>query len=915
MGARGRSDASRPRIKLTVRVLATLRSLWFTLVRRRRAEQSLDEEVRQYVDLLTAEYVAAGLASDRARRRALIETGGVEQVMEATRDAWVGQGIATFVRECRFALRSLRSSRAFCFVAVTILAIGIGGATAIFTVINGSILQPLPAVSEPGELVSLEPVKGGRLLYNFSYHEYRNLREQTRSLAGLAGYDGTSRTLEDRSGPRHSAWVSYVTGDFFSVLGVRPAAGRLIHAADEAFANPVVVLAYDVWQERYDGDPAVIGSTVHLSGRPLTVIGVAPPRFIGAILMHPMDLWIPVTIMPALMDEPGMLDDATGRYLRLVGRLMPGVTVDDAQHELSPIADRLAGAYPVNEGRGIRVFAGAGLTRAERSALARVPLLLGVAVALLLLIACANVASLSLVRATTRRRELATCLALGASRRSVFGRLLLEGAVLAAIGALLGVGLARALVRSQAIVGTIAGMPERVGLDSALDARVLLVALGVTAFTAVVVTLAPALHVMRLAPGSVLKDGGIGAGRRRSVGQRALVVGQIAASFVLLVSAAIVLNTFRRVLATDPGFDAQGLAVVSPDFSEAGLDSGQVIAYRQEWRRRAAENPSISGVALASVVPPAPWTRDGWVFRGGQEPPPGIGAGDSPADGVRAYLDIVSPDFFDVMQIPMQAGRGFLLSDDVGAEPVVIVSRSLAAALWPNVSPLGRMFSLPPADGQRRPPMRVIGVAGDVRFASIFDKAPHVAYMPTAQHPDVPVSFIVRSRNSATLPDATVRAIGTATDASVSMHTTVIGERINSQVEPQRVGSAWIGVFGMVALLLAAVGLYGVVAQGVLQRKRELAVRSALGSTPGGLVSLVIGEGALITLVGAVIGVMIGGAALRVLQSQFAGVSVMDAQSAVVATMVTLALATIVACVLPARKAGRLNPVDVLRSD
>ncbi|HEU5208388.1 MAG TPA: FtsX-like permease family protein, partial [Longimicrobiales bacterium] len=513
------------------------------------------------------------------------------------------------------------------------------------------------------------------------------------------------------------------------------------------------------------------------------------------------------------------------------------------------------------------------------------------------------------------RRELAACLALGASRRSVFGRLLLEATVLTAIGALLGIGLARALVRSQAIVGTIAGMPERVGLDASLDARVLLVALGVTAFAALVVSIAPALHLMRLAPGSVLKDGGTGSGRRRPVGQRLLVVGQIAASFVLLVSAAIVFNTFRRVMATDPGFDAQGLTVVSPDFSEAGFDSVQVIAYRQEWRRRAAENPSISGVALASVVPPAPWTRDGWVFRGGEEPPPGIGAHDSPTGGTRAYLDIVSSDFFEVMHIPIQAGRGFLPSDDVGAEPVVIVSRSLAAALWPNVSPLGRMFSLPPADGQRRPPMRVIGVAGDVRFSSIFDESPHVAYMPTAQHPGVPVSFIVRSRSSATIPDATVRAIGTATDVSVPMHTTVIGERINSQVEPQRVASAWIGVFGMVALLLASVGLYGVVAQGVLQRKRELAVRSALGSTPRGLVSLVIGEGVRITLMGAVIGVVIGGAALRVLKSHFAGVSVLDAQSAAVATIVALGLATIVACFVPARRAGRLNPVDALRSD
>jgi predicted permease len=484
------------------------------LTRRERAERSLDDEVRAYVDLLAAEYERAGMAPPQARRRALVEIGGIEQVKEATRDAWVGEGIATLVRELRFTLRGLRNAPAFLVIAVTILAIGIGGATAIFTVIKGSVLRPLPAVSHPEELVSLEPTKGERLLYDFSYLDYRDLREQTRSLTGLIGFDGTYMTLEDSHGPRRSAWLSFVTGNFFSELGVTPAAGRLIQPADEEAGSPVVVLAYDLWQERYGGDPGVIGSKVDLAGHPLTVIGVAPPKFIGAMLMHPMELWIPITTLSTMGTEPEMRTSRSITTLRLVGRLAPGRTMDDAQRELSLLAARVADMYEADEDHGIRVFPGAGMTFDERTALAKLPRLLAVAVGLLLLIACANVANLSLVRAAARRRELATRLALGASRRSLFGRVLLEGAVLATVGGAFGVVLAQLLVRSHSIVTTIAGMPTRVGLDVGIDRRVLVVALGVSLFTAIVVSIAPVLQVMHVSPGAVLKDGAAGAVRR-----------------------------------------------------------------------------------------------------------------------------------------------------------------------------------------------------------------------------------------------------------------------------------------------------------------------------------------------------------------------------------------------------------------
>ena len=413
-------------------------------------------------------------------------------------------------------------------------------------------------------------------------------------------------------------------------------------------------------------------------------------------------------------------------------------------------------------------------------------------------------------------------------------------------------------------------------------------------------------------PATVLRDGGAGAVRRRGFGQRVLVVAQIAASLVLLASAAIVLNTFRRALATDPGFDPRGLTATAADLAEAKLDSAEAVAYWRAWLQRAAEEPAIAGAALASVVPPAPWSSPRWIFRTGEEPPPGVRPRRRRPAGVRAHFAVVSPGFFDVMSLRIVAGRDFR-DDDEGADPAVVVSRRLAAALWPGENPLGRLISLPAGDGPRRPPMLVVGVADDVRLASIFDDPPPVAYVPRRSTP-VTVCSCSCGAGGTGRARGDARAMGEAIDARVSTYTRTVSELIDAQTRPQRVASAWIGAFGAIALLLAAVGLYGVVAQGVVQRTRELAVRSALGATPAGLVSLVISQGMRMAAIGAVIGAAAGAAALRALQTQFAGVSLADARGAVIAVVV-VGVVMAAACYVPARRAARLSPVMALRAD
>lgn len=899
--------------ELIARVLAGCRSLWRNLARRNRREASLDEELQAYVDLLAGEHERAGMSPQAARRAALVESGGLEAVKESTRDAWFGAAAVHFTRELRYAVRSLRRARAFVLVSTVTLAIGIGGAVAVFTVIKGSLLRPLPAVAEPDRLVSLEPVRNGQLLYDFSYPYVLDLTAATHTLSGVAGFDGMSArySTRDASG---SAWVSYVNGDFFSVLGVHPALGRLLMPADEAGGSPVAVVSYQFWKDHLGGAANVVGSTLVLRDHPLTVVGVAPPGFAGAMLMYPMEVWIPFAELRTLgVVSPTEFQDRTETVLRVVGRLAPGRTVSDVQHEMDTIAARLGAAYAADRGGGVRVFRSVGMTMEERAALERMPYLLALAVGLLLLIACANVATLSLVRATARRRELATRLALGASRGSLAARLMIEGAILAALGVAAGIWLADLLVHAAPLVQTVAPMPQPIGVDVTLDGRVLALAAAAAVFTAIVVSLVPLLHIRHLSPIAVLSDGAGGAVRRRSRGQRALVVLQVAASLVLLASAAIVFNTFRRVLATDPGFDPHGVYTIGASTGREGYDPPRTLAFFRQLLARSRSMPNVAASALATVVPPAPWQSTVWAFRPGDEPGVMWNVGDVPPRGHRVYLDVVSPEFFDVMRIRLIAGRGLSAKDDEGGERVAVVSRRLAAEIWPNENPIGKMLVRPERHGPTLPPVRVVGVVADTRQTSLIASPAPVLYVPYAQYPQ-DVELVVRTRDGSNAPSSAVRALVGEIDPRVSAFDNSLMDRVAGEVRPQEIASAWVGVFGAIALLLAAIGLYGIVAQDVLQRTRELAVRAAVGATAGDLARLVIGDGLRLAVGGVIVGALGCFAALRVLEHEFAGVSATDGHAAV-AALALLAIAMLAACALPARRAARLNPVDALRAE
>lgn len=915
-----RRDARRTPSGLTVRALAWVRSLRWNLFRRADVEAALDEELGAYVELLASEYERSGLSKSAAHRRALIDAGGVEQIKESARDAWAGAALATLARELRDAFRSLCRSPGFVTIAVATLGIGIAGATAVFTIVNAELLRPLPGVTDPARLVTLERVQTTATLDDFGYPDFLDYRDQSRALAGLAAYNGTPVSLSDRSGTR-KAWVSYVSGDFFSLLGVRPALGRLLGPGDVTSpgADPVVVIGYGLWETRFGGDSSIVGTAIRLNGEMFTIVGVAPRGFIGAMRLHGMNLWIPVTMIQHVAHYAAndILQARGEGWFRLIGRLAPGHTVADAQRDLSTIAARLAATYSTNKGRGVRVLAGAGMTVDERADAARLPMLLSLAVALLMVIACANVAGLSLVRASARSRELATRLALGASRTSLMRRAFVEGAVIAGAAAIVGVLGARLLVRSASIVGTVAQTGD---LDLGLDGTVLAMALAMTVLTALLISLVPAARFFRADLAVLMKDGAGGAVRRRSAAQRVLVALQIAASLVLLASSSIVYRAFRRVLATDPGFDGRGLTYVYPDDRAAGYDSTRSRVFYRALLAQAESDRRYDAAALTSTVPPEQWSTRVSVYRAGEEPPAAAldGREFEPGNGVRAYIDAISPTLFGVMHIPIRLGRAFTARDDEHAPPVVIVSRRLADMLWPNANPINRYLAWPVtrADAPARAPLRVVGVAADTRHSGLLNDPPPVMYVPFTQQAEMgqQLALLVHGRGGRTPRPAAAESLVARLDPQLTRFSGTVEEHVESGVAAERTAGVWIGAFGSIALVLAAIGLYGVIAQSVLQRTRELAVRVALGATPRTVVMLVLADGARLAAFGGTMGVFGAIAGVRLLRAEFGAVESFDAAAALVPAVV-LAIALLAACCLPARRAVRLNAVDALRTD
>jgi predicted permease len=796
----------------------------------------------------------------------------------------------------------------FALAAVLTLALGIGANTSIFSAVNAILFRPLPGVSAPGELAFFYPTDAqGRLSGTVSYHDFEEYRAQAKTLAGLAAYAGAGLSMRE-GGRAERVPAQLVSGNYFSTLGVRPRLGRTLIAEedDRAGAEPVAVLGHRFWETRFNSNPDVVGRQLILGERSFTVVGVAQKGFQGASVPKSPALWVPLRAASEAGLGAGELENREASWLHLVGRLGPGVGLSRARAEMNTILARLADSYPEDFREGLtmdsspaRGFAIAPRKRGAVNAMAAVALAV---VGLVLLIACANIANLLLVRAASRRREIAVRLALGAGRRRVVRQLLTESLVLALAGGL--VASIITLWSAESLAYLFRLIPEDTGaLDFSPDARVFGFALLLSLLTGVAFGLAPALQSSRAEVWHALKGEGPSAGGARRLSLRnVLVVGQVAASLVLLVCAGLFLRSLGEAAAVETGFETKGVLMSTLYLDPSRYDAARGREFYGRALERASALPGVASAALTSNVPLGSQGSRGTLLVEGAEP--------QPYAGVEVERGYVGPGYFEALGIPLLRGRGFGERDRENAPPVAVINETVARKVFGGRDPLGR-FIRTDSEG---PPVEVVGVARDSKYRSLGDERVPFLYLPFAQGYSPSATLLVRTKGEPGALGPALRDAVLSLDPEAFAGQATMDEHLAAALVPSKVVAGMSGLFGLLALLLATFGVYGVTAYAVSRRTHEIGVRVALGARGSDILRLVVGEGMALILTGVAIGLCVSFAATRVIAGALYGVSATDPLT-FAGVALLLASAALVACLVPARRAAKVDPMEALRHE
>jgi predicted permease len=805
------------------------------------------------------------------------------------------------IQDLQFGLRMLVKSPTFTCVSVLTLAIGIGANTAVFTVVNALLLRPLDGVAQPDRLVQIgRQFPDKAYLSDSSYPDYLDYRTQNTVLSGLSAvapraFHITARRITER------VEGELVSSDYFDVLGVTAARGRLMAPDDDRDVNGGhdVVLSHRFWQRSLGGDPSVVGETIDIDGYPFTVIGIASESFAGIKIGTPRDVWVPLLSVrrtdPAIA---GRLGQRMPSWLEMVGRLKPDVTVEQVRAELTVVARRLVDTYPDTTVRAaVGVEPGLGRDADVQRAMRRFVNVPFVAVGVVLLIACANVAGLLLARAATRRREIATRLALGAGRIRVVRQLLTESLVLTFIG-----GAGGLVVGSWLTTGLRALLPERYlflsfNLDFSPDWRVFGYTLGVTTATGVLFGLVPALQASR--PNLVCGLKGVSApddGRTVAV-RSMLVIVQVALSMILLVTGALCVRTLLNVTAIDLGYRAETVLTARLDLAKQRYNDVRGRLLHQQLLTRLQGLPGVDAAGLAVTLPLNDGRWEDRIRRQGE------------TTRVQTFLNVISPGYFDALSIPRIAGRVFSDGDDQNAPKVAILNQTLARTLWPDESPIGRRVSM---KGQL---LEIVGVVRDIKGRNLLDPAAPMLYVPLSQSYQPNVILHVRTSGAPTSLVADVRRQLHELDKDLAIYAVAaLSDHVSATVTPQRVLAYLVGGFGVLALLLAAVGLYGLVAYTVTARTSEIGIRMALGARRTDVVGLFVGGGMKLAIAGVILGAIAASGATPLMKSLLFGVSPLDAPTLIVVSVLLVAV-TLAASSLPAHRAARSDPKLALRCE
>jgi len=803
--------------------------------------------------------------------------------------------IESVLTDLRYGLRQLRKRPGLTLIAVLSLGLGIGANATVFTWMNTFVLRPLPAVPGFDRIVAVNTHAPGGGSWSVSYPNLRDWRAESRSL-DIAGAAEGEVGLRGEQGGIERTWIAMASGNFFDVLGVKPALGRLLTLRDEDERAPVVVLGYAYWQRRFAGDSAVIGRHLELNGHPLEVIGVAAPRFGGTTIGLQLDAYAPVTLVPMLTGLSG-LDVRGDEFLDVVGRIRGGWTLAQARQELDGVAKRVAAATGDDDSRN-GVFVTPLAEQGTASYLKPVLFALLGVTGLVLLIACANVANLLLARAITRRREIGIRLALGAGRRRLVRQLLTESVALGVMAG--GVGVLVAYWSRDTLTSLLPPAPFPIGLDFVVDGRVLLFTLGVTLVAAMAFGLFPALQASNPALVPTIKDEIGGGPAHRSRLESALVAGQVALSLVALVCAGLFLRTLHASREADVGFTGPDhVLLVTTDLHLAGVPDSQRVATAQRLLDRLRTLP---GVEAASLAMNSPLGFGGTVSQS-VEPE---GYAPRRDENMSIEYQVVGADYFRAMGIPLLRGRAIERGDAAGALPVAVVNERFAQRFWPGQDPIGKRF--------RRGVWRtVVGVARQGKYHTLTEPARAIIYIPFAQEPRNDFDVLLRTSGDPRALAGAAHEAFKAVDADLPfLDVRTLAEHMQAAMFVQTVGATMLGALGAMALLLSGIGIFGVLSYHVSQRTREIGVRVALGAARGEVVRLVVGRAARVVATGIVAGLVLSLAAGQLLRSQLIGVGPRDPLT-YLAIALLLALVALGAAWLPARRAARVDPMVALR--
>ncbi len=881
-------------------IFSRLRSLWRNLAKKDEVERDLHAEMNAYVAALAEEKMRAGMSAEAARRAALVETGGVEQVKEAVRDARTGALLETAAQDVKYGWRMLRKNPGFTLAAVVALALGIGANTAIFSVVNAVLLRPLP-YHNPDQLAVV--LHGGNSpVAPANYLDWKK-QSQTFQNMGAAEYWSPNLTGGDR--PEH-IWALRVTASMFPVLGVNPIVGRVFSETEEGDGrNQVVVISYGTWQRRFGGDRNIVGKQVGLDGSIYEVIGVMPPTFrFAPFWATKAELWVPLSLQARATSREG-------NSLRVFGRIKDGVTLEQARAEMATITGRLEQQFP-GTNRHVKVVS---LKEKVVGDVRPALLVMLGAVAMVLLIACANVAHMLLARAAARKKEIAVRIALGASRARLVRQFITESLLLSLIAGLCGLLLGRWGINILLALHP-AGLPYMDGIT--LDMKVLAFTLGVSMLTGVMFGLAPALHGTSANLNVSLKESERGTSESggRSRFRSVLIASEFGLALVLLVGAGLMIRAFMMLTEMDPGFKPDH--VLTMTVSVTGSQQSDPARRMNFFNDVVANVKSLPGVESASMTNHIPLAGDVWGYsfyiQGRPIPRPG--------DAPNAIYRVVMPGYFQTMQVPLLQGRDVNNADGMGQTAVVVINQFLAQKWFPNEDAVGKQITLDDPTKGAPAWMTIVGVVKNLKQEDWADPPYAEMFLPYYQAKD----YLQETQSRVNYMTLVVRTKGDPSEAAASVKNAIwsmdknvtiaevqtmrdIVENANSQ---PRFYLVLLGSFAGVALLLAGVGMYGVMSYAVAQRTHEIGIRMALGARQSDVLRMVVRQGVVLALVGAVIGLVGSLLSTRLMVSFLYGVQPRDPLT-IAAVWVVLTSVALLACYIPARRATRIDPMVALR--